>query len=188
MSSLSSDFTGCSVLIYDEAGAQPASSVILNYNRSTLRIEVKEIPRTFEAGSVYRLLILSSPSPCEFQGRVVKEGNRKSIAMFFGHEKENRSSVRFKVKFPALIENLICDGKAYPLLTPLDVILINISQSGVRFRTPGNALSNGDRFQMKMLINNTAKLLIADVVNHIDQVNGSSEYGCRFLIGSEGVV
>jgi len=178
---------GCSVLIYDEAGNQPVSSTITEYNRNTLRIEVKELPGYLDIGSVCRLLILSSPSPCEFQGRVVKEGNKKYIAMFFGHEKENRTAARFKVKFPAMIENLICDGKAYPLLTPLEVTMVNISQSGVRFRTPENAFSEKDRFQMKVLINNNTKLLIADVVNHTETDNGSSEYGCRFLVGSEGV-
>jgi len=188
MTSLSSDFTGCSILIYDEAGNDLGSTTIVSYNRAALRIEVKDTPLSLNMGSICRLLILSSPSPCEYQGRIVKEGSKKNIALFFGQEKENRRAARFKVNYPALIENLICDGKAYPLLSPLEAILINISQSGVRFRTPINAFSNGDRFQMRLLIGHTAKLLIADVIDHVDKDNSVSEYGCQFLIGSERVV
>ena len=188
MTSLSADFTGCPVLIYDEGGAQLGNTVIVSYIRSTLRIEVKDLPASLKAGRRCRLLILSSPSPCEFQGRIAKEGNIKEIAMYFGQEKESRGHARYKVSYTALIENLIYDGKAYPMHTPLEVSLMNISQSGMRFRTPPNAFTDGDRFQMRMLINNSAKLLIADIVNHIDRENDSSEYGCRFLYGNERVV
>ena len=188
MTSLSSDFTGCPVLIYDNDGERLGNTVITSYNRTSLRIEVKDTPQSLDAGCTCKLLILSSPSPCEFCGRVNKDGNKKIIAMYFGHEVENRGSTRYKVSFPGAIENLICDGKAYPLHTPLQVRLMNISQSGVRFRTPYYSLIDGDRFQMRIEINNSAKLLIADVVNHVDRDNDSSEYGCRFLIGSERVV
>jgi len=188
MTSLSADFTGCPVLIYSESGVLLGSTEIEAYDRGVMRVEVKETPPSLNAGGVCRMLILSSPSPCEFQGRIIKEGARKSIAMFFGQEKENRSATRYKVDYEATIENLICDGKAYPLHTPQVVSLINISQSGARFRTPQYSFIDGDRFQMRMLIKDSAKLLIADVVNHIDKDNGYSEYGCRFLIGNERVV
>ena len=188
MTSLSADFTGCPVLIYDESGVLLSSTEIETYDRSVMRVEVKEMPPSLNAGGVCRLLILSSPSPCEFQGRIIKEGSRKSIAMFFGQEKENRSATRYKVNYEAMIENLICDGKAYPLLTPQVVSLINISQSGARFRTPRYSFTDGDRFQMRMIIKDTAKLLIADIVNHVDKSEDSSEYGCRFLIGNERTV
>jgi len=188
MSALSSDFTDCSVLIYDEAGKHLGDTVVVDYNKDALRIEVREIPPTLEAGSRCKLLILSSPSPCEYNGKVIKEGAKKIIAMFFGHVKENRKAVRYKVNSSALIENLIYDYRAYRLHTPLKVELINISQSGARFRATINSLSDYDRFQMRVRISDSEKLLIADVVNHLDKGSKISEYGCRFLIGSEMVV
>jgi len=188
MSALTSDYTGCSVLIYDEAGNHLGSTVVTDYNKNALRIEVQGAPSTLKVGSRCRLLILSSPSPCEYQGRVAREGAKKTIAMFYGQEKENRGAARFKVNFPAVIENLICDNRAYPLHTPLAIELVNISQSGVRFRAPYNALSDSDVFQMRMRINNSEKLLIANVVYHTDNGTETSEYGCRFLVGSDKVV
>jgi len=188
MTSLGADFTGCPVLIYNESGVQLGNTVVADYNRSAMRIEVNEMPPSLKIGNVCKLLILSSPSPCEFQGRITKEGNNTGIAMFFGQEKENRGSTRYAVNYKAMIENLICDGKAYPLHTPLEASLINISQSGARFRIPRNSFAGGDRFQMRMIIKENAKLLIADVVNYVDKEDGFSEYGCRFLIGNERAV
>jgi hypothetical protein len=108
--------------------------------------------------------------------------------MYQGQEKENRGAVRYALKSTAIIENLICDGKPYPLHTPVEVELVNISKSGVRFRAPPNALYNGDKFQMRMKISNNDKLLIAETVNYVNNESGTSDYGCRFLVASEKVV
>jgi len=188
MGALSSDFTGCSILIYDPGGKLHGTTVVTSYDRVMLHVNVEELPPDLKIGSSYRLLILSSPTPCEYQGRVVKEGSRVYIAMFQGQEKESRESVRYKVNFRAVVENLITDGKAYPMHTPLEVELLNISKSGVRFLAPVNSFLNGQRFQMRMKIGGGDKLLIADVVNHVDKDTLLSEYGCQFLIGSEKVI
>ena len=188
MAAMSGDFSGCSVLIYDEAGNHLGDTVVTSYDKASLRIEVQMMPYSLDAGAGCRLLILSAPIPYEFLGRVAREGAKKVIAMYKGKEKESRGSMRYKVNYPALIENLICDNRAYPLHTPLKVTLLNISKSGVRFRTPHYSMTVGDKFQMRIRISDTEKLLIADVINHVDKESISSEYGCRFLVGSEKVV
>jgi len=188
MSALSSDFTGCVIFIYDAQGSELCSTIVTQYDRTALRIEVADTPRELTVGSICKLLILSSPAPCEYEGRVVATGTKKAVAMFRGQVKENRGAARYKVSFPAYIENLICGARACPLYAPLEITCINISQSGIRFKAPVNALLDGDRFQMRMKISGSEKLLIADVVAHIDKDSETSEYGCRFLIGSERVV
>ena len=186
MSALSSDFTGCSILIYDAVDNNHiCSTIVTHYEKNTMRIQIEIFPQTIEAGKVYRLLILSAPTPCEYQGRVFKDGSKKTFAMYQGREKENRGAARYKLKTPALIEKLIFEGQPHPLHTPLKVELINISKSGVRFRAQNNALSDGDQFQMRLTIGENEKLLIAEVINHMDKDTESSEYGCRFLMVSE---
>ena len=185
MAALSGNYTGCSVLIYDTEGNHLTSTTVTDYDRMTLRIAVKETPPGLSVGDSCGLFILSSPAPCEYQGRVANDGMKKIIAMYNGQKKENRGAVRYNVNYPVLIEYYICDGRAYPLHTPLKAELINISKSGVRFSAPTNALSDGDRFQMRMKINDNEKLFIADVINHSDDDFESSKYGCRFLVASE---
>ena len=188
MSALSGDYTGCSVLIYDTQGNNLIDTRITYYDKQSLRIIVKEPPPYLKVGDACKLLILSSPSPCEYMGRITKETQSHYIALFQGKEKEERGATRYKVSFPAMIENLVYDGRAYPLHKSLEVALINVSKSGTRFKAPQSALLDCDRFQMRMKIGEDDKLLIADVVNHIDKDDGTSEYGCKFLVGSERTV
>jgi hypothetical protein len=184
MSVLRGDFTGCSILIYDTNGEHLINTKIIRYDRDILRIMVEE-PPVLRVGAGCKLLILTDPSPCEYQGRITKEGMNLFIAMYQGQEMEKRASQRYSVSFPAQIENLVCDGRAYPLHTPVEVGLMNISKSGIRFRAPNNTLMDGDRFQMRMKIGEGDKLLIADAIHHVDRDTGESEYGCKFLVGSE---
>lgn len=188
MNELSSDYTGCPALIYDLDGNHLGNTIVTYYEKAALRIEIREIPSTLSPGAACRVLILASPSPCEYQGRVIKEGQRFQIAMYMGQVKENRGTARYKINIAAMIENLIYDGRAYPLYSRLKVTILNISKSGVRLSGPKHSLMDGDRFQMRMNISGNDKLLIADVVNRIDLAGDASEYGCRFLIGSERVV
>ena len=183
MKGLNGDHTGCTVLIYDTEGNHLESTVIKEYDKVALRIEVQKMPAVLSTGASCKVLILTAPSPCEYHGRVISDARRSAIALYQGHEKENRSAVRYRMNAPALIDNLICDGRAYPLFSPLEVCIVNISKSGVRFKAPNYSFIDGDRFQMRMKISENDKLLIAVVVNQKDVDNQTSEYGCQFLIG-----
>jgi len=188
MRPINCDYTGCSVLIYDEAGKHLCDTVVTYYNRITLLIEVGETPESLEEHDICRLLILTSPTPCEYKGRIILIGKNKLFAMYDGKESEKREESRYIVKLPALIENYICDDKVYPLHTPLNVEMINISKNGARLRMPSYALSNGDRFRMCVTINDRHKNVIAEVKNQTHDGAEVSEYGCRFLICSDGGV
>ena len=183
MAALSGDYNGCSVFIYDEAGELLVKTTVTYHNKREMSIEVKEAP-PLRVGESCRVFIMASPAPCDYQGRINRRGMKKSIALHHGKECESRESIRYKIRIPAQIENLICDYKAYRLHTPLDVETINISKSGVRIRAPFNALSDGDRFQLRMKIVGSEKVMIAEVTNHMDLGASGSEYGCRLLIGS----
>jgi len=180
----SSDYTDCSVLIYDTSGNHLGNTIVTYYDKTSLRIEVQATPPALNAGDLCKLLILSAPTPYEYFGRVLKESSNRAIALYKGQVKESRGATRYRVNFTAIVENLVCEGRAYPLHTPLEVMLLNISKSGVRFRTLFYALSDGDRFQMRMKISDNEKMLIAEVTNHIDNGAESSEYGCHFLVSS----
>jgi hypothetical protein len=180
------EYVGCTILIYDDMGNDMGKTTVTAYDKNTMWIRVKKMPPALDINHVCRVLMLTSPAPREYQGRIIAHGTGKAIAVFKGKEKESRKAARYKVDFTALIENLIYDEKAYPLHTPLVVNLINISKNGVRFRAPFYSLYDGISFQMRMKIDKSEKLLIAIVLNHRDKnADDISEYGCRFLVGSE---
>ena len=185
MKALSGDYTGCAVLIYDMEGNLLCSTSVTDYDKTILRIEVAELPPSDSAAIDCKLLILTSPTPCEYHGKILREGKRRLIAMFRGQERELRGAERYAVRTKALIEDYISEGSVYPLYAPLEVELMNISRSGVRFISANFALCDGDTFRMRIKFSDKDKLLAAEVTNHFDRDSKVSEYGCRFLTGRE---
>jgi len=182
------DYTGCSVFVYDEQGNRLYDTKVTYHDKKRLRIEIEEPLDNLNAGGECGLLIMTSPTPCEYKGRIIRIGNRKLIAMYDGKESEKREESRYVVRLPAFIESYICDDIIYPLHTPLAVEMINISKNGARLLMPEYALSIGDRFWMCVRINNMYKSIIAEVKNQTPAEAEASEYGCRFLLSGDGGV
>jgi len=181
MSALTGDFTGCSVLLYDTNGNHLGSTVIREHDRGEQHIKLNLMPAMLRANDNCKVFILSSPTPCEFMGMVKKLSGSLIIALFQGQEKENRGATRYPVKTTAYIEALIIDNKEYNLQIPVNVTLINISTTGVRFRAPYYSLNEGDIFKVNLVVSNSKKTLTAAVINHTDKEPVSSDYGCRFI-------
>jgi len=169
-------------MIYDIDGNHLTSTVIREHDKEERQIRVNLMPNDLKVNDDCKLLILSSPTPCEFQGKVKKIGGNFYIAMFQGQEKESRGAARYAVNTPAIIEALVVDGKSYAPLSPVKVVLLNISTSGVRFRAPFYSLEDGDIFKMNLVIANSKKNITAEVMNHLDTDNKHSDYGCRFAV------
>ena len=173
---------GCPVILYDESGEQLYSTEVVGFNKVELRIELKSIPPSLNIGDVCGLLIISTPTPWEYQGRLIGSSSKKEFALFRGKERENRKSQRHKVNFPAEIDSYVADGQTYKLLTPLKVAVMNISRTGLRFSSTNNSLSKGDKFHMRVSLNDAdEKTLKAEVVNTLDKEDSQTEYGCHFM-------
>jgi len=182
LSVLAGDFTGCSVLIYDTDGNHLISTIVKEHDRGEQQIKINRMPSELKANDDCKVFLLSSPTPCEFSGKLKKVGGSLSIALFQGQEKENRGATRYAVSTPASIESLIVDGEAHKLQNPVNVTLINISTSGVRFRAPYYSFLDGDTFRMNLIISNSKKNITAEVINYLDnEAASSSDYGCRFM-------
>jgi len=179
------DYTGCVVILFDKDGKTIGSTLVKNNNKETLLMQVQSLPDQLSVGSTCRLLILTEPAPCEYQGRIVKDGATNTIAMYHGRMRDDRRNRRIAVTAPAQIEFLVYDGQQYALHTPIKVTLINISRGGMRLSAPNDTLVRGSRFHAKVNIVNTEKSLAAEVVNMLDVDSERTEYGCRFLIAGE---
>ena len=176
------DYTGFTVLIYSPDGKYLCESKVSEHDKKSQWIELRSgLPMSLKKDDVCPLLIMTSPSPCEYRGRVVRDGWKYVFALFKGKVKENRRMERYKINYPVNIEDLIIDGVKFPLFETLTVNIINISQSGVRFSAPFNSLLAGDKFSFRMKIGGDESLYIAVVVNSIDKDSDISEYGCKLV-------
>jgi len=178
---LGGNHTDHTVLIYDSNDNHLINTVVTDHDRAAKQLQVEIMPEELKVNDNCRLLVLTTPTPCEYRGKVKKEGGSLLIAMFQGKVKESREATRFKVNTPAIVDTLIVDDKPFPLHKPVVVRLINISTGGVRFRAPYHSFSDQDVFQMHLEISNVKKKLTVQVINNVDHENVTSDYGCRFL-------
>ena len=70
MSALVGDYLGNTVLIYDSDGNHLSSSVINEHDRVAKQIQLESMPYELTVNDECRLLILASPTPVEFNGKV----------------------------------------------------------------------------------------------------------------------
>ena len=181
MAALASIYIDHTVLIYDTDNNHLITTVVTKHDKVEQRIQVSRMPKGLKNNDDCKLLILSSPTPCEYLGKVRKVGGVFTFAMFQGQEKEKRGATRYTITATAQIDALVIDGIPHTLHTQVNVDLINISTSGVRFRAPYYSFETGDIFMMHLIISNNKKRITTKIVNYVDNKQESSDYGCRFL-------
>jgi len=182
MAVLAGDFTNHTALIYDIYGNYMISTTILTHDREAKQVIMERLPVELRVNDNCKLIILTTPTPCEFSGKVKRMGGNYYLALFQGQEKESREAPRYPVNTPALITALIENGQAHRIQSPIKVVLINISTTGIRFRAPFYSFEIGDLFQMDLFIGNNQKKVTAKVVNSVDHKNEMSDYGCIFIL------
>jgi hypothetical protein len=178
------EYIGCSVFVYDEDGTSLLRATVVGHDKKEMRIQLDEMPEKFQIGDMCRLLIMSEPSPREYHGRIRSDFGEKYIALFRGKDKESRGATRYNVNHSANIEKLVYNGKEFGLHKPVEVSLINISTSGMRFRAKVNTINQNDRFKTTISFDDNEKTLYAQVVNMREIDNDIAEYGCRFLLAA----
>jgi len=181
MSALASDFTMQTVLIYDTDGNHLITTYVIMHEKDTKQIIVETLPDCLKLNNNCKVMILSAPVPVEFGGKIKRLGNGLCIAMFQGQERDGRSSERYSINTQAKITTLIVDNQEHPIQTPINVVLMNISTTGLRFRAPFYSFEVGDQFQMDFSVGQSQKKVVVKVVNNVDNGHESSDYGCRFI-------
>jgi len=182
MAALSGDFTDLTALVYDTEGNYLISTFIVSHDKEARHVVLDKMPEGINANENCKLIVLTSPTPCEFLGKAKKTGGNFFIALFQGQEKETRVAPRYSISNPALITAVLVDGEVHRIQTPIKITLVNISASGLRFRAPYYSFDVGDDFHLDMMIGQTPKKATIRVVNAVDNEPESSDYGCRFLL------
>jgi len=180
--SLRKDFTGATAIIHDESNVLMANVRIIEYDSSENSIEVPDLPVLTE-GAKCSVLIMSTPVPYSYQGRIHKRLKKRVITLFKGETVEARKfEQRFKTDMPARIVALYNDGKLHSLHTPAIGRILNISKGGLRLRAVYNALNIGDKFQAHIENGEFNTKIMAEVVGRSDTEGGLfSEFSCRFF-------
>ncbi len=183
---------GCVVQVYDKLDYLVMESTVSSYDAKLSEIELSEFAQHpdlasleeatgLKDGATYRVRVMCLPVPYEYTGTARLKGGYRVIVLYRGEISENRHNPRFKVDASASIVSLVYDNKAYVLLSPLEVRIVNVSQSGVRFSAKHNTMSLGDSFELILPIGGVKQSLLAKVMNCVDVGPEATEYGCSFL-------
>ena len=173
------NFVGCVVYISDAAGKMITSSTVTAHNKYNSIIDIMYVPELADQGK-YELLILTAPSPYTYSCVAEVKGRDIKLKLFHGGKKEQRSTVRYAVNGSVALIAYLDEGKVFKLHSPLDAVLMNISQGGVRLKMKPNSLSLGDTVSLYIKAGKAPKVLNATVVN-LKNNDDNSEYGCKLV-------
>jgi hypothetical protein len=185
MGNMRKEYSSCTVLVNDEKGHRVAETEILYHDELRNQIEVDDIPE-LEVSALYECLILASPTPHAYKGRIHRRGKRKVIALFEGKESENRRDTRYKTDLPANVIGVIRHGKTYSLDAPIPGRIKDISRRGLRLSASGGALNVGEKFRVSITSMSGKKILTAEVLYSLDVPPDYSEFGCLLVSDAEG--
>ena len=174
------NYIGCSVVLHSDRWELLGTASIIAHDVKANAIELSTVPENVQIGKMHKVMIFSPNRLREYTARADRYGGKTLFLLSKGQDKENRASERHPVDFDAVIESLTCDNKEYTLCLGINVKLVNISRSGVRFTAPFYTLLMGDIFSIRMEIGGLYKLIVAEVVNNINTEPVESQYGCRF--------
>lgn len=177
------DYTGCKVILYDSSGVHLGSNVIKEYLRSSGQVSLlQSFPASLREKMECKLLILCSPIPHEYSGRVMREGFETLIGLYRGREKAWRAAERHAVDMPAVVDSLFVDGGGHEFHTPLNIKLVDMSGGGLRFSAPGYSFLVGNVIRVRFNPSGDERLLMLKVLNSSEKDTGETEYGCSFVL------
>lgn len=175
------NFIGCNAIIYDENDILLANVIIEEHNLQENSVAVSDVLE-LTVGILCKVLILTSPAPYSYLGRIHKRGRRKIITLFKGDVAEARKdSQRYKTDIPASIEGVVLEGKLYLMRNKVEGRALNISKGGLRLRTEYGSLNVGDRYQVHLQSNDLDISMFAEVRGKIDTSDGYFELSSQFI-------
>lgn len=174
-------YEGRPIYIHDYDGNSIADSVILE-TQPDMTITIKG---TIDSSSEFvTALILGDDGVHEYQGKIRRVNSAymtSELALFKGRVKESRSSQRYALRLPALVEHLLFGENSAPLPQPVEVLIINLSTSGALLQARPNCFSVQSVVELKLRIGDEIETLHTKVrwVKYINST--SAEYGCEFI-------
>ncbi len=170
------------IMVSDEKGNILLRTKAVDYYKEFTVLEVEgTLSREMTAGRV-SVLILQPGNVYEFLATVKKiKASTTQLTLFSGHQKESRAATRFAVSEPASIVSLIFGDRHMPLLNPINIFVINLSRTGVLFKSKPEYFELGMKPELRIKIKDTEAVLSTTVVRIKNIDAYSTEYGCRFV-------
>ncbi len=176
-------YEGCTVFIRDENSDATVRTTIVVYFKGSMTIQVRASLKDFSVGMHVVAVILSEHGVHEYRAVVRKiTPTMSELSLYKGMVKqESRTATRYPVNAPATVVSLIAEARRMPLHTPLEVYIVNISTSGVLFRSKPDYFALEAIVELHLQIDGKVMILDATVVRMTHTDNTTTDYGCKFI-------
>ena len=174
-------FLGCPVMVYNDENELIIESAITDHNRTYNTIVISDELRGLENGTPLNLLIIHSAGAAEFRGTLRSLiNNAQEIALYNERQREARGSQRHKLNVPAKINCRIIKTGREPFTPPLEIVIDNISISGVLIKSDKKSIELGSIFEIHANIHGKDAILYTSVVREDVNADNTYSFGCRF--------
>jgi len=175
-------YTDSLVIIYDSANNYITRTSITAHDKREMIIEVSGNLEHIHTGTRLNLLIIHSNGVSEYGG-VLQRGQRGTleITLFGERKRESRHSSRLPLNAPAVIKTLVVNSVEEKLPAAQQVIVENISSTGILIRSPRVRFVAGSVLQIEFTMNEVDAILYGRVIREQRNKDNSFNYGCQLV-------
>jgi len=176
------NFQDCPVIIYDSDDRYITKAIITEHDKRDMSIEISDALEYIDQGSRLNVLIIQSGVAVEFSGRPrrVRSG-RREIALFNERQRRPRAYTRHKINAPAVINSFITPAGQQPFSPPLEIIVENISSTGVLIKAPHGYFGLNSLLEIDVNIQGKDVILFVKVVREQGNADDTVSFGCKFI-------
>lgn len=180
---LMQDYAGRHIFIHDGMGNSIANSTIETHNREYMTVQVKGRFAGPAGSEFVSVLILAGDGIHEYKGKIRHSTKplTTELALFKGKITENRTSKRYAINTIAGVERISMNDIPVPLQSPLTVLVVNLSTSGVLLRAVPGCFAPDSILSFRLNIGGKDAIISAQVVRVSEIDTTTHQYGCMLI-------
>ena len=169
-------------MIYDLQGKLITKTTVTGYGKDELYIEVSEGLEGIKPGTRFQLLVIHPDSVSEFGGKLrsIRQGVYE-ISIHGQRQREARVATRYPMRTLAQIKELIVDRETVTLLDPINIIIKDISATGLLLVSPDIMLVGGIYLKIEFSLSGKFYILNCKVVREPITGSDPDSFGCQIV-------
>ncbi len=180
------DLRQCRIVIRESAqGNTIADTTILASNTEKSEIEVEIEGFNLAEGDTISALVFSKSGLYETQGTIGPlEGQRITIALYEGSDKDDRHAVRYQVNITGTVDTITRQDEKLP--GEFELTVLNMSSIGLLVQAPEGKIKENDVIRFSA-VTKGQRIIITAQATRVEEVdNGKEKIGCTVQLVNLG--
>lgn len=174
----------CRIIIRDtESGKTVADTYITGYDWDTNSVRISTTSLGGNRYGSISALIFGKDGFYEYYGKIEKANvaNETVVALYSGQTRKGRASRRYDLHAQGDVTKIKIADAYIELQKPIEFTTLNISATGLLFRTFCDSFSRGDRICLRVLLEGKELELECKVIRVQNSDLWEEEYGCKIV-------